>query len=102
MAVGEHPSRGLDADGSLFGVLPVAPSGEDTDGGGVEVDTPTGVAGLGLALSRAHRLFARARQTGAKAQEWRHSSARAHLRTAEDKEVDGRVTVIPVARESAS
>src|SRR5437879_5814542 len=48
--VGEHPPAAFDGSGSLFGLLPGSPRGEDVDGGGVKVDTATGVGGLAACL----------------------------------------------------
>jgi hypothetical protein len=50
VAVGEHPPGGLDADSRVFGVLPLAPTVDDTEGGGVKIDAASCVAGLAAGL----------------------------------------------------
>ena len=43
---GEHPAGIVDADRGVLGGLQRPPSGEDLEGGGVEVDAAPGIGGL--------------------------------------------------------
>lgn len=54
-SIGEHPLWVLHSDRREFCLLPIAPGDEQRDGGGVDVDTPPGVAGFGTAHSGSGR-----------------------------------------------